>query len=53
MICTYTSEIHNEAVSAVEAGPAERDLGGPDDPSTLEVEESLHRKVVGDHMVET
>lgn len=40
-MCPYISEIHDEAVSAVEAGPAEGDLGGPDDPPALDVEESL------------
>lgn len=41
MLRPYVSEVDDEAVAAVEAGPAERDLGGPDHPPALDVEESL------------
>lgn len=50
-LCPYISEVDDEAVAAVEAGPAEGDLRGPDDPPALDVEEPLCWKVIGDHVV--
>lgn len=49
----YISKVNNEAVSTVEAGPAQRNLCGSNDPPALDVKKSLCTKVIGDHMVET
>lgn len=48
----YSSQVEDEAVSAVEAGPAEWNLGGPDHPSALDVQQSLGWNVIGDNVVE-
>lgn len=50
---SHISEVHDEAVPRVEAGPAQRDLGGSDDPPALDVKESLGCELVGDDVVET
>lgn len=50
---SHISKVHDEAVPSVETGPAQRDLGGSDNPPALDVKESLCCKLVGDDMVET
>lgn len=50
---SHLSQVNDEAVSLVEAGPGHVHLGGPDHPATLNVEQPLHVHVIGDNMLES
>ena len=52
LVAAHRSEVNDEAVALIKVGPAERDLGRPDDTPALDVEQPPGRKVIGDHMVE-
>lgn len=49
----YSSQVQDEAVSVVEAGPAEGNLRGPDHPPAFDVQQPLGRSVIGHDVVET
>lgn len=49
----YSPQVQDEAVSTVEAGPAEGNLRGPDHSPALDVQQSLGRQVIGHNVVET
>lgn len=50
---SHLSQVNNEAVSLVEAGPGHVHLCCSDGPPTLDVQQALHVHIVGLHMVKT
>lgn len=49
----HLAQVNNEAVSLVEAGPGHVHLGRSDGPATLDMQQALHTRVVGHHMLKT
>lgn len=48
---TYGAKVNDEAVTLIEAVPAERNLRGPDHSPALHMQESLRCQVVGENVV--
>ncbi|TNN48707.1 hypothetical protein EYF80_041075 [Liparis tanakae] len=46
------AQVQDEAVSLVEAVPADRHLRRPDRAATFDLEQPLHDHLVGDHVLE-
>lgn len=49
---THTTQVEDEAVSLVEAVPADRHLRRPDSMATFDLEQPLHDHLIGDNMPE-
>lgn len=49
---THITQVQDEAVSLVEAVPADRHLRRPDSTATFDLEQPLHNHLVGDDMLE-
>lgn len=49
---THSSQVQYEAVSLVEAIPADWHLGCPDNTTTFDLEHSLYNHLIGDDMLE-
>ena len=53
MVCTtHISQVHDEAVSLVEAVPADRHLRCPDNTPTFDLQHTLHGDLIGDDVPE-
>lgn len=48
----YLPQIYDKAVSFVEASPGQLHLSGSDGPPALDVQETLHIHVIGQHVME-
>lgn len=48
----HLSQVNDEAVSSVEAGPGQVHLCGPDHPTSFDMQQALHVGLVGDHVLE-
>lgn len=50
---THSSQVQDEAVSLVEAVPADRHLCRPDSMATFDLKQSLHDHLVSDYVLES
>lgn len=48
---THLAQVNNKAVPLVEAGPGQVLLGCPDGPAALDVQQTLHVRIIGHHML--
>jgi len=48
----YLPQVYNKAVSFVEAAPGHLHLSGSDGPPALDVQQTLHIYIIGQHVME-
>lgn len=51
-IGAHLAQVHDEAVSLIEAVPRQGHLGGTDGPSPFDVQQALYVHVIGHHVLE-
>lgn len=52
-IMAHLAQVNDETVPHVEAGPGQVHLLRLDGPATLDVQQTLHVRVIGHHMLKT